>query len=224
MRELAGRSYRLIFGTAYLILMTGALVLLTTWPFLVILMTTDPRTGWPWLALTAPVLAPAIQAAFGVFSAHATADAPDVVRTFARTWWRGLPRTLPVGAAASIVVTALVADVVLVWGQRAGALLIPVLVTALLLVAITVPVTLAALAEDPGLPLGRLARASIWLAVRRWYLGLLSLAALVVLARIVVERPAWGLGVVLAPALYVLWANARAALRPVLAATTSGLR
>lgn len=224
MRDIAGRSYRLIFGTAYLILMTSALVLVVTLPFLAVLMTTDPRASWPWLVLTAPMLAPAVQAAFGVFSAHAADGSPDVIRVFARTWWRGLARTITVGAAGSIVVTALIADVILIWGHRAGALLIPVLVSAVLLVVITLPVILAALAEDPGLPLGPLARASVWLAVRRWYLGLLSVAALVVLAQIVIERPAWGLGVVLAPALYLLWGNARAALRPVLSPTTSRTR
>jgi hypothetical protein len=72
------------------------------------------------------------------------------------------------------------------------------------------------LAERPAVRLRDALRASLYLAVRRWYLTALSLVVLVLLVQVVATRPAIGLGLVASPLLYVVWANSRFSLRPAL--------
>ena len=71
-------------------------------------------------------------------------------------------------------------------------------------------------AERPAVRLRDALRASLYLAVRRWYLTALSLVVLVLLVQVVATRPAIGLGLVASPLLYVVWANSRFSLRPAL--------
>jgi hypothetical protein len=87
------------------------------------------------------------------------------------------------------------------------------------LVAVAVCVTLTALVALGSVPRARVRdvlRVAGYVAVRRWYLTVLSLFLLGLLAAVVSARPALGLGLALAPLLYVVWANTRFALRPAL--------
>ena len=64
------------------------------------------------------------------------------------------------------------------WGRPIGAVAIPVLVTLMVLVVATALLALVVLAERPTVRLRDALRASLYLAVRRWYLTAVSLAVL----------------------------------------------
>jgi uncharacterized membrane protein YesL len=217
-RGVGSETYESIFGVVYVGLATNLLLVVATLPVLVLLMTTDPATSWPALALVAPVVAPALVAAFAVFGTYSTDGSTTAVRTFARAYRRHLRRSLAIGALTSAAVVVLVVDVAAVWGARIGALAIPVFVTLLVLVAVTSVMALVAVPELPGTRLRDLLRVSLFLAVRRWYLSALALAVLGLLAGVVVARPAIGLGVVAAPLLFAVWGGHRFTLRSVLGA------
>jgi hypothetical protein len=59
-------------------------------------------------------------------------------------------------------------------------------------------------------------RCSVYLAVKRWYLTAVSLLVLGMLGALFATRPALAVGLAASPLLYVVWANSRFSLRPVL--------
>ncbi|GAA1981643.1 hypothetical protein GCM10009718_18380 [Isoptericola halotolerans] len=219
-KGVGSETYESIFGLVYVGLATNLLLVVATLPLLVLLMTTDPATSWPALAVVAPVAAPALVAAFAVFGAHSADGSTTAVRTFARAYRHHLRRSLAVGALTSAVVVVLVVDVAAVWGARIGALAIPVFVTLLVLAVATAVVALVAVPELPGTRLRDLLRVSLFVAVRRWYVSAAALAVLGLLAGVVVARPAIGLGVTAAPLLFAVWGSHRYALRAQLRAVT----
>ncbi|MFT4210819.1 MAG: ferredoxin-NADPH reductase, partial [Microbacterium sp.] len=83
---------------------------------------------------------------------------------------------------------------------------------------------LVALAEAPATRLRDLLRAGTALAVRRWYLSLVSLAVLVAQFLLFSSSPAFAIGLTAAPALYLVWANARFTLRPLLPAEPASVQ
>ncbi len=206
-----------VFTTAYTLLAVNALVVLACSPLVAVLLTTDVERSWPLLALLSPLVGPAVAAAFGVFAASQREGRPQVVRTFLSTWRASFRRAGAVAAVAAALLVVLAVDVAVVWGHAVGAAAIPVLAVLACLVVGTALVSLCAVTERPGVRLVALVRASLFLGVRTLPLAAVSLAAVAVLATLVLARPALGLGLALAPALYLVWANCRYALRPVLA-------
>ena len=75
---------------------------------------------------------------------------------------------------------------------------------------------LVVIAERPRARLRDALRVCLYLAVRYWYLTLLSMAVLALLQSLLASRPAIALGLAAAPLLYVVWANSRFALRSAL--------
>ncbi|WP_278235987.1 DUF624 domain-containing protein [Isoptericola sp. AK164] len=214
-RLVSQEMYETVFGTVYIGLATNVLLVVATLPLLVVLLTTDPTVSWPAFALLAPLLAPALVAAFAVFTAFSTDGSTAAVRTFWRAYRRHARRALAIGALASAAVVVLAVDVVAVWGARIGAAAIPVFGTLLVLAVLTALVALAAIPVLPGVRLRDLLRTSLYLAVRRWYLSVTALAVLGLLAGVVVTSPAIGLGFATAPLLFVVWGGCRVALRSV---------
>ncbi|MEU4428580.1 DUF624 domain-containing protein [Actinoplanes sp. NPDC024001] len=201
-----------VLDTAYVTLMTNLLLAGACLPPLVVLLTTDPARSWPLLALLAPMGGPALCAVFAVLAAYTDERATTVIATFTRAWrvtWR---RATGVTAAATALTVVLAVDIAAFWGRPAGAVAIPVLAVAILLVAVTTLLTLALLAEHPRVRLVDAARACAYLAIRRWHLTVLSLVVLAVLQALLVSRPALALGLAAAPLLYVVWANSRVTL------------
>lgn len=199
-----------VFGVFYQLMATNIALVIACAPVLFVVLTSDPATTWPVLALLAPVLVPAVMAAFAVFT-----DSTDgVIRTFARTWRRSLRRGLVLGAAASGSVTVLALDIVYLFGSRAGAVAVPVLAV---LIGLVLATTLHAAALTVDVPAARsrdVVRWSAYLAVRRWYLTAVSFAVIGLLGTLFVVKPAIALGLATTPLLYVVWANTRWALRP----------
>jgi len=209
-------TYSQVFGTVYVALMTNLMLVLACLPLVVGLVVTDPVRSWPLLALVAPLCAPAGCAAFAVFGAFSAEGTTAVVRTFVRAWRSVARRALAVGALVSGAVVVLGVDARAAWQSRLGAVAIPVIAVLVVLILATGMLALVAVVERPRARVRDLLRAALYLAVRRWYLTAASLLVLGLLATLVAARPALGLGLAAAPLLYVVWANSRYALLPIL--------
>lgn len=197
-----------IFDLTYLALMTNVLLALALLPLLLALFN-------PVFLVASPLVAPGLCAAFAVFAAHPG----PVIGTFARTWRSSFRRATTAGTLTTLALLVLGVDVRAAWGHPAGALLIPVLVVLIVLVTATTLVSLVALAECPDARLRDVLRATIFSVVRRWYLTLPSLAVLVLFEALFAAEPVLALALAASPLLYVIWANSRYTLTPVLRPT-----
>lgn len=214
-RSLIGpETYELVFGTVYTGLMTNLLLAVACLPLVVLVAVTDLAATWPLAALAAPLLGPALAAAFAVFGAFDADGSTAVVRTFARAWRRHVRRGLAIGALATGAVVVAAVDVAFFWGRTAGAFAIPVLVTLAAGAVVAAVLALVAVPEMPGARLRDVLLAAVVLGARRWYLSAGVLLVLGLLASVVVVRPAVGLGFAAAPLLYAVWGACRFALRP----------
>lgn len=205
-----------IFELVYLALMSNLLLVIGCLPVITVLMTTDPARSWPLLALLAPVCGPGLCGVFAVFSAYSTDRSTTVIATFARAWRTSLRRACALGAITSALFVVLGVDVRAAWGKPVGAVAIPTLVVACVLVAATALLAVVTLAERPTARLRDVVRVGLYLALRHWYLTALSFVVLAFLEILLASRPALALGMAAAPLLYVVWANSRFSLRSVL--------
>jgi uncharacterized membrane protein YesL len=218
-------TYATVFQMVYVGLATNALLLIGCSPLVLGLLVTDPTRSWPLLALLAPLCTPAVVAAFAVLSSlqsPRTGKLRDregrggAAREYGRVWLACWRRATALGAAATAALVVLGVDVAWAWGRPIGAIMIPVLVMLMVLVIATSLLALVALAERPTARLRDVLRASVYLAVRRWYLTAVSLLVLGLLAALFASRPALAAGLAASPLLYIVWANSRFSLRPVL--------
>ncbi|MFI9489161.1 ferredoxin-NADPH reductase [Promicromonospora sp. NPDC052451] len=213
-RALIGpETYELVFGTVYTGLMTNLLLAVACLPLVALVVATDVAATWPLAALTAPLLGPALIAAFAVFGSFSADGSTAVVRTFARAWRRHLRRGLAIGALATGAVVVAAVDILFFWGRTAGAVAIPVLVTLAVGAVATAVLALTAVPEMPGARLRDVLLAALVLGARRWYLTAGALVVLGLLVSLVATRPAVGLGFAVAPLLFAVWGACRFALR-----------
>ncbi|GIG25410.1 DUF624 domain-containing protein [Cellulomonas denverensis] len=210
--------YELLFGTVYTGLMTNLLVVVATLPAVGLLLFSDIAGTWPLLVLSAPLLGPALVGAFAVFADFSDHGSTTAIRTFARAWRTHLRRSLAIGAAVTAIVAVAAVNIrfFMAGAGGAGALIIPVQAVLLLLALATGLMALVGVPELGHLRLRDLARAALYLAVRRWYLTAGAFLVLGLLSSLVVTRPAIALGVAVAPLLFVVWGTLRFALRPLL--------
>jgi uncharacterized membrane protein YesL len=205
-----------VFDMVYVALATNLLLVVSCLPLVAGLVATDPARSWPLLALAAPPCAPGLCAAFAVLCAFSSERGNMVVRTFAKAWRASLRRASALGALATAALVVLGADVRAAWGHPVGAAAIPLLVTAMALIAATSLLALVVIAERPTVRLRDALRACLYLGLRRWYLTGFSMAVLALLEALVASRPAIAFGLAAAPLLYVVWANSRFTLREAL--------
>lgn len=205
-----------MFDGVYVALITNLLLVASCLPLVVLLFTTEAARAWPLYALVAPTCAPGLCAVFAVMSAYSAGDTGSVLRTFGRAWRAGARPAILWAAAATAALVVLGVDAYAAWGHRVGALALPVLAMLTVLIAATALLGLVTIAERPAARLFDVARACLYLAVRRWYLTAASLLVLALLAQLVTVRPAIALGLAAAPLLYVVWANSRFTMRPAL--------
>ncbi|MCJ1697534.1 ferredoxin-NADPH reductase [Rathayibacter caricis DSM 15933] len=217
MRRIPHGLYASLFGVVHLILTTNVLLVIGCLPLVLLLITTDPARSWPLLAAALPLCAPAVRGAFAVFGEHGRGGT-RVVRTFWAAWRQGWGRTLALAAGATAVAAIALVDVRFLSTSQIGVVVVPLLLIVVLLVVGTAPVVLVALIEAPGAALPRTLRISLILATRRWHLTLVSLLVLAFQAYLFTLSPALALGVSAAPALYLVWADARYTLLPALPA------
>ena len=217
MRRFSFESFHGTFGLVYLLLVTNVLLAASAAPLVALALTTDPARSWPLLAVAAAAAAPGGAAAFRAFGEHSAGGAAPV-RAFARGYRDSWRHALAVGAIVAGTLTVLLVDVRALAASPAGVLVVPLLVVLSVLALGLGAVALVVVAEAPRARLRDVLRASAYLAVRRWYLTSASLVACGVQAALFAQAPALGLGLTAAPVLYVVWANSRYTLRPVLAA------
>lgn len=214
MRRISHDTYATVFSVAYLGLMTNALLALGCLPVLLLLVLTDVAISWPLVALTAPLAAPALTAAFTVFRSHAEEGSANVARGFLTGWWVTARRALLLGVTATLALVVLAVDLQVLVAHELAVLIVPGLAVLVVLVLVVCMLGLVAIAEVPDAPLREVVKASAVLGVRRWYLSALSLVVLGSLAWFFTVRPVLALGLAAAPLLYLVWANGRYTLRP----------
>jgi hypothetical protein len=208
MRSGFASAFLSISGTCYVILGVDLMLLLTTWPVTVLLVTTDLSRSWLALALVSPLLAPALTAASAVFRQFWLDGSSNVLSGFARAWWRARGSAW-IGLAGAAVGCVLVVDAQFVSTSPWGALTLPPLVVATLLAGLVFPYALVASSEHPGLRLRPALRAGALVAIRRWPSSLVALAVMVCFVGLFAVRPALVALVLPAPVWYIVWAGAR---------------
>ncbi|MGW4897035.1 hypothetical protein ACWEQL_32960 [Kitasatospora sp. NPDC004240] len=212
MPEKRALPYETVFSTVYAGLRVNLCLAVATLPVVAAAAVTASRpAAWPLLAALSVLCGPALTGAFGAFEAMGD-DPQRTGRAFWHAYRTGFTRSVATAAAGAAGVVVLAADLRLAVGTAFG----PVTPLLVLLLALVVSVTTAVLAAGRPLP-GRLVLAAAYLSLRRWYLTLANLAVLGTLLAVIAVRPVPGLLLLPAPALYVLWANARHTLAPLTA-------
>ncbi|SDT28750.1 hypothetical protein [Actinoplanes derwentensis] len=201
-----------IFQGVYTALMTNLLLAIACAPLVLIVLTTDPSRTWPLLVLFAPLAGPALVAAFTVLSLLE-------VGAFWKAWRASARPALTTGAMATVALLVLGVDAAWAWDRPIGAVLLPVIVVAMTLIAVTTILVLVALAEKPGIRLRDAVRVSLFLGVRRWYLSLFSLFVLALFEALLAAKPALALGIAASPLIYIVWANSKFTLNPLIERT-----
>ncbi|WP_155372930.1 DUF624 domain-containing protein [Catellatospora vulcania] len=204
MRLLARLPYDTVFGTVYAGLKINLCLVAACLPLLAALTVGgSPLQAWPFYTALSALCGPAVAAAFAAFRQLSDGE-HGVSRAFWAAYRTSFGRALAVAGAASAAVIVLAADFQLALGGPFGAVT-PMLA---LLIALVVVTATALLAVD-----ARLSRRALlgcaYLSIRHWYLSLANLAILGVLAAAIVAKPAIGLFLLPAPALYAVWANTR---------------
>jgi uncharacterized membrane protein YesL len=201
--------YDAIFTTVYAGLRINVCLVLAGLPMLVALaFTSEPLKAWPFFAVLSAVCGPATAGAFAAFEVMSEDSAP-IVRAFWSGYRAGFARSLSVAGAAASCVVVLGVDLQQAVGTRFAG------VTPVLAVVLTLVVTVTTTMLAAGWRLsGRGVLAAAYLSIRKWYLAFANTAVLSVLLAAIVAKPVVGLFVLPAPALYVVWANARHMLSP----------
>ena len=216
-RGLAGRipspgfeTFGGIFGFIYTFLAGNVMMALANAPLVLCLaLVADPVAAWPFflaLSVTVPPSLSGLIASFQALNDDGAAARP--VSSFLRGYRRGFRRAAPLGLAAVALLLFLGVDLAIVQSMPAAAILVPVMVVA---AAITVSVAAMAVAGVVILPdagLKNLLKASLYLAVQRWYLSLAMLVLLGIIASAALLQPVLGVALAPAPLLFVVWSNA----------------
>ncbi|MGO4533624.1 DUF624 domain-containing protein [Leifsonia sp. 2MCAF36] len=217
MRRISHGAASTIFDVVYLGLATNLMLALACLPLLVLLIGTNPAETWPYLAATAALAAPGCSAAFTVFREHGQNGAGPV-RAFLRGYKATWRKALAIGAATAALLVVLLGDVRALASSAVGVVVVPLLLMLSVLALAAAMLSLVAIAEVPIARLRDVLRAAVLLGVRRWHLSLVSLLIGAVQIALFVNLPAIAAGVTAAAALYLIWANCRYTLRPVLPA------
>lgn len=199
-----------VFGFIYTFLAGNVLLAAANAPLVLCLaLVADPAAAWPFfLALTVTV-APSLAGIFAAFrSLNDDGGAVKPVAAFLSGYQRSFRRAAPLGVGAVAVLMFLGVDLVIVQAMPAAAVLVPLIVVA---AAVTVSLTVTAIAGVVLLPeagLKSILKASVYLAVQRWYLSVAALILLGIIVSAAVLQPVLGVALAPAPLLFVVWSNA----------------
>jgi uncharacterized membrane protein YesL len=199
-----------VFGFIYTFLAGNVLLAAANAPLVLCLaLVADPAAAWPFfLALTVTV-APSLAGIFAAFrSLNDDGGAVKPVAAFLSGYQRSFRRAAPLGVGAVAVLMFLGVDLVIVQAMPAAAVLVPLIVVA---AVVTVSLTVTAIAGVVLLPeagLKSILKASVYLAVQRWYLSVAMLILLGIIVSAAVLQPVLGVALAPAPLLFVVWSNA----------------
>lgn len=199
-----------VFGFIYTFLAGNVLLAAANAPLVLCLaLVADPAAAWPFfLALTVTV-APSLAGIFAAFrSLNDDGGAVKPVAAFLRGYQRSFRQAAPLGVGAVAVLMFLGVDLVIVQAMPAAAVLVPLIVLA---AVVTVSLTVTAIAGVVLLPeagLKSILKASVYLAVQRWYLSVAMLILLGIIVSAAVLQPVLGVALAPAPLLFVVWSNA----------------
>jgi len=218
MRGFSG-AFLAVSGMLYIMLMTNFLLALTGLPVWMFALMFDLKKSWLWTAIFSILLAPALAGAYSVFKGYSLDGSVTAIRTFFKGWWRSLKRVVPVGVFFQVLFFVVGVDLYVMkhWGY--GTLALPIVVVIVAVGSVTAMVSWVGLMDRPDLTRRAVLKASLYLAVRKGGWSFLSLVVLGLTASIIWVKPAIGLGLLLGPALYVVWGNSRRTLFDILPAS-----
>ncbi|MGO3885873.1 MAG: ferredoxin-NADPH reductase [Mycetocola sp.] len=215
MRRISHEAIAGIIGVVGLAMIVNLLVLLTALPLVFLLITTDPVLSWPLIAVAAVLASPAVTAAFRAFREH-SAGGLSPARAYLAGLRSGWKKSMLIGALVVAATVVVLVDVSLFARSDVAVITVPLLGVVAVLTAAIGMLSLVALSEVPTARLRDVLAASAVLAVRRWYITAVSLLVVGIQAALFTQLPAIGVGITASAALYLVWANSRFALRPVL--------
>ncbi|MFW0774759.1 DUF624 domain-containing protein [Paenarthrobacter nitroguajacolicus] len=211
-----------IFGIIYTFLAGNALLAVANAPLVLSLsLVADPAAAWPFFLALSVTIAPSLAGIFAAFKAlNDDGGAVKPVAAFLRGYKRSFVKAALLGLGAVAMLMFLGVDLVVIQNNAAAipgaALLVPLIVVA---AAAGVTLTVTAIAGVVLLPEARLKsvlKASLYLAVQRWYLSLAMLILLGIIVSAAVVQPVLGIALAPAPLLFVIWSNASYAFHAVL--------
>ena len=203
-----------IFGYAYALLMVDVLLVVFNLPLAVMLfVTVDPLASWPFFLLLSLTLAPSLAGAFEVFRAMREEGRPAPFPAFLRGYrGRGLP-ALAAGSATALIVGLALFDATVMSGTVWAPLLGPLLAVLGLGAVATALTTISGLVVFRTASLRAIAKASLYLTVRRWYFSVVALVMVALIGVAVLLQPVLGAALVPGILLYAVFANAQYSLR-----------
>jgi hypothetical protein len=198
-----------IFGYAYALLMVDVLLVAFNLPLASMLfVTVDPLASWPFFLLLSLTLAPSLAGAFEVFGTLRDGR-PTPFASFLRGYRRrGLP-AFAAGFITALVVGLALFDATVMSGTVWAPLLGPLLAVLGLGAVVTALTTIAGLTVFPSASLKAIAKASVYLTVRRWYFSVVALVMMALIAAAVLLQPVLGAALVPGILLYAVFANAQ---------------
>lgn len=211
-----------IFGFIYTFLAGNALLAVANAPLVLSLsLVADPAAAWPFFLALSVTIAPSLAGIFAAFKAlNDDGGAVKPVAAFLRGYKRSFAKAALLGVGAVAMLMFLGVDLAVLQNNAASlpgaALLVPLIVV---VAAVTVSLTVTAVAGVVLLPEARLKsilKASLFLAVQRWYLSLAMLILLGIIVSAAVMQPVLGIALAPAPLLFVIWSNASYAFHAVL--------
>lgn len=207
-----------VFGFVYTFLAGNVLMALANAPLVLCLaLVADPIAAWPFFLALSVTIPPSLAGLFASFQAlNDDRAAARPVASFLRGYRRGFRRAAVLGLAAVAALLFLGVDLVIVQSMPAAAVLVPVIVVAAALTASVAVLAIAGVVLLPEAGLKGLLKASIYLAVQRWYLSLATLVLLGIIAAAALVQPVLGVALAPAPLLFVVWSNAAYAFHTVL--------
>lgn len=199
-----------IFAFVYTFLAVNVSLAVTNAPLVFFLYAVvEPAAAWPFFLVLSVTVLPSLAGAFAAFAdlrGEGTVSRPFAA--FFSGYRAAFRRTAPAGLAAVVVLLVLGVDLALVTGLPAGAALIPVAVLGIAVVVIGAVQVAAGAVLLSEARLRDLAKAALYISVRRWYLSLAALVLLGIVAGAALVQPVLGVALVPAPLLFVVWSNA----------------
>ncbi len=198
-------SWDLIWSSVHRILMINAAVVVVNLPLLAALAIVERPWHYPaFFLVLALTLGPSVAGAFAYLD-----DEDDGLRQLVRAYRRHFRRSAALWSLSLAMIAVLVADIAVLRGFRAGAVLVPALAVAAVLVLSSATTAQADLVLRTGVRLRVLLWSALYLSVRRWWITAVNLLLLVVAALIVNQAPVLGLAVVPGCVIFVVWRNSR---------------